>query len=249
MDNYIIPNWPAPTNIRAFSTTRLSGFGKSPYDNFNISTYVGDDLKTVIKNRQKLRHDLHLPAEPFWEEQKHTTNVIHLNHENIISAKRVFDASFTTEKNLVCVVQTADCLPILLCDTDGTIVAAIHAGWKGLLNGIIENTVKAMQTENKNLLAWLGPAIGPKAFEVGKEVYEQFIAVLPEAKNAFIPSQNNPEKFFANIYLLAKQRLNNLNITHIFGGEYCTYTNKELFYSFRRDKGVTGRMASLIWIN
>lgn len=248
MSNYLTPNWPAPKNIRAFTTTRQSGFSKSPFDNFNLSTYVGDDLNAVIKNRQKLMQDLHLPREPFWEEQKHTTNVLKLTSENLNQTARIFDASFTREKNIVCVVQTADCLPILLCDTAGTIVAAIHAGWKGLLNGIIENTINAMQTESQNLLAWLGPAIGPNAFEVGNEVRDEFSAVLPEAKNAFIPVQNSSNKFLANIYLLATQRLHNLDITQIFGGDYCTYTNKELFYSFRRDNSITGRMASLIWM-
>lgn len=249
MNNYIIPNWQIPPNIHAFTTTRIGGFSKAPYDSFNLSTYVGDDIIDVNKNRLKLIQDLNLPAEPVWEKQMHTTKVLHLDLDNRNIIEPAADASFTKLKQTVCVIQTADCLPILVCDSAGTIVAAIHAGWKGLLNGIIENTVNAMQTENQNLIAWLGPAIGPNAFEVGIEVREQFVAKLPEAKNAFIPAKTNTNKFFANIYLLATQRLNNLGITNISGGEYCTYTNKELFYSYRRDNGVTGRMASLIWMN
>lgn len=233
---YIKPSWPAPKNIKAFTTTRTSG-------NFNLRS--GNDPDSVLANRKKLYQELNLPVEPFWLKQEHTDVAIHLKKNNS-SVEPIADSSFTTTPNLVCAIMTADCIPILVCDLDGTIVAAIHAGWKGIAAGVIESTIKVMNTNTKNLLAWLGPAIGVNYFETGDDVRKIFINQDSEAKKAFT---SHNDRFLTNIYLLASQRLNNVGITAIYGGEYCTFKQKELFFSFRRDGLSSGRMASLIWLN
>ena len=226
MSNYIKPHWPAPKNIMAFTTKRIMG-------NFKLLT-----------NRKRLHQELNLPAEPFWLKQEHTNTVIHLK-PNITTIEPIADASFTTTPNLVCTVMTADCVPLLVCDQDGAIVSAIHAGWKGIAAGIIEEPVKAMNTNQTKLLAWLGPAIGANSFETGEDLREIFIKNDPESQKAFVAHN---DRFLANIYLLASQRLNSAGVTAIYGGEYCTFTQKELFFSFRRDGDKSGRMASLIWL-
>ena len=242
--NYIQPNWPAPKNIRAFTTKRTGGYSKPPYDSFNLSLNTGDELNTVLNNRKKLSQELKLPTEPFWLNQKHTDIAIQLKQNNLPKAP-VADAAFTTIPNLVCVVLTADCVPILVCDRDGTTVAAIHAGWKGIASGIIETTVKAINLNPKKLLAWLGPAIGPQSFITGDDTRKIFLAHDVTSSQAFTP---HPEGFLANIYLLASQRLNSVGVDTIYGGEYCTVTQEDLFFSFRRDGANSGRMASLIWL-
>jgi len=235
MDNYIKPNWPAPKNVKAFTTKRTGG-------NFNL--YTGDNLNDVLINRKKLYQELNLPAEPFWLKQKHTNTVIHLESNTTI-IEPIADAAFATAPNLVCAVMTADCIPVLVCDQRGTIVAAIHAGWKGIAAGIIEATIKAMNINPTKLLAWLGAAIGANSFETGEDMREIFIKNNPESQKAFVAHN---DRFLANIYLLASQCLNSAGITAIYGGEYCTFTQKELFFSFRRDGASSGRMASLIWL-
>jgi polyphenol oxidase len=232
--NHITPNWPAPKNVKAFTTTLTSG---------NLATHTGDNLENVLANRKKLSLELNLPSEPFWLKQEHTATVIHLT-PNINLSEPVADAAFTTSPNLICVVLTADCVPILLCDRDGTMVAAIHAGWRGIANGVIEATIKAMNVDPTKLLAWLGPAIGTNAFETGDDVHEIFVKHDPNANKAFVKYHDG---FLTNIYLLASQCLNNVGVTAIYGGEYCTFTQKELFFSFRRDGINSGRMANLIW--
>lgn len=244
MNNYLIPNWPAPKNVQAFTTTRTGGVSKPPYDSFNFNLRTGDNKEDVLTNRRKLRQELQLPSEPFWLKQEHTHSVIRLEKSTTIT-EQIDDATFTTTPNLVCVVLTADCLPILVCDQQGTIVAAIHAGWKGIIAGVIEETIAAMDIDPTKLLVWFGPAIGPNAFEIGEDVRQTFIKHNPEAQKAFTAHN---DRFLANIYLLASQRLNNMGITAIYGGEYCTFTQKELFFSFRRDGINSGRMASLIWL-
>lgn len=241
MKNYIIPNWSAPKNIHAYTTTRLGGISQPPYNSFNLSTNVGDDLNTVLANRRKLRQDLNLPNEPCWLNQAHTKNVVVAdNHASYPNA----DASYTTTPNIVCVELTADCLPILLCSKKGDLVAVIHAGWKGIVNGVIEATIHALPINPAELIAWLGPAIGPNSFAVGEDVREQFINFDAKAQNAFRPIANH--KWLFDIYFLGKQRLNNCGIFTIYGGEFCTYSAPEKFFSFRRS-AKTGRMASLIW--
>ncbi len=239
--NFIIPNWPAPPNVIALQTTRTGGLSQSPYDSLNFGDHVGDDNIMVVRNRQLL--NAYVPSEPVWLKQIHST--IAVNVADTLCLPEA-DAAYSTRKNAVCAVMTADCLPILLCDEAGTAVAAIHAGWRGLLDGVIESTLKALVIDPQHLLVWLGPAIGPNAFEVGLDVYEGFIEQDSRSKNAFA-AQSTPNKWLGDIYQLARLRLQNLRVSRIYGGDYCTYTEKERFFSYRRD-GNTGRMATLIWI-
>lgn len=235
----MIPDWPAPSNVHAIQTTRQGGFSDPPFCSLNLGAHVQDHPITVVKNRQLL--DQFVPSKPVWLNQVHGTNVI---DAALSSCVQDADASFTTQSNVVCVTMTADCLPVLLCDKHGTAVAAIHAGWRSLCDGVIENAVLAMGLKAEDLLAWLGPAIGPDAFEVGAEVRQAFIEKDTNARQAFQP---HADKWLANLYLLATQRLNNVGIKAIYGGGDCTYSSPERYFSFRRD-GMTGRMATMIWL-
>lgn len=242
MLEFITPNWSAPATVRAYTTTRHGGFSQIPYHGFNLAEHVGDDPDVVVKNRALLRTVLNLPSEPIWLQQVHGIHTVTARLENLNSCA---DAIFTTEINQVCVVMTADCLPVLFCDKAGTRVAAAHAGWRGLAGGVLDATVRALAVPPQEILAWLGPAIGAQAFEVGEEVRETFIAQLPQADQAF--QSTRPHRWLADLYLLARQRLQHLGIEEISGGTHCTYSDKERFYSYRRDK-ITGRMATLIWL-
>lgn len=237
----IFPDWPAPANVRALQTTRVGGVSAEPYDSLNLAGHVGDDALKVAANRQLLSP--YVPTEPLWLNQVHGIVVV---DAAIAACLPDADASFTRAPNVVCATMTADCLPVLLCDEAGTVVAAVHAGWRGLCDGVIEAAVAAMQTPPKNLMAWLGPAIGPNAFEVGTEVRDAFISHAREAEPAFRAATD--DKWLGDIYLLAKQHLHNLGAEHIYGGGLCTYTDQARFFSFRRD-GATGRMASMIWLD
>lgn len=237
--DFIIPNWPAPANVRALQTTRLGGVSHAPYDSLNFGLHVNDNPIHVAQNRQLLSE--FIPSEPVWLNQVHGIQVIDAANTGCLPDA---DASFTTQKNVVCVTMTADCLPVLLCDTTGTVVAAVHAGWRSLCDGVIEATVNKMPANPKDMMAWLGPAIGPSAFEVGAEVRAQFIAKDAQAESAFI---GHGDKFLGNLYQIARQRLNKLGVTQIDGGDMCTFSDQEHFFSFRRD-GATGRMATLIWL-
>lgn len=232
----LIPvEWPAPLNVQAFVSTRYY----QGHD-FNLATHVGDDLNHVLHNRQLLKEILLLANEPVWLEQTHGCDACEIPLQN----QKVADASYTFQKEQVCAILTADCLPILLCDSNGEKVAAIHAGWRGLANGVIENCLKKTGFLPAKTLAYLGPAISQRAFEVGEDVREAFLKHDPIAEKAFVPHN---EKWFADLYLLAMQRLNALGVSQIYGGQFCTFSQPELFYSYRRDKH-TGRMASLIWL-
>jgi YfiH family protein len=242
MNNFIIPEWPAPAKIKAYSSTRLGGFSYAPFDSFNLAAHVGDSFADVKQNRENLREVLQLPNDPFWLSQIHSTTVVQASHEQL---NLTADASYTRNINTVCAVLTADCLPLLICDKNASCVAAVHAGWKGLLGGIIEETIKVLKIPSEELLVWLGPAIGADVYEVGEEVREKFVAHDPNAQTAFQFASKN--QYLMDIYSLAKQRLAHQNITHIYGGEFCTMTQKDKFFSYRRDKE-TGRMASLIFI-
>jgi hypothetical protein len=242
-ETLITPNWSAPINVRAYSTTRLGGFSVAPYESLNLGTHVGDDATAVEKNRQALVQLTGSKMPPLWLNQVHGTQVISAqNWQTGVEA----DAIYSNQPNQVCTIMTADCLPVLLCDTQGHQVAAIHAGWRGLLNGVIENTVSQFQGARQEIMAWLGPAIGPDKFEVGPEVREAFIAHSAEADSAFKTSKSS--HYLADIYQLATQRLAVMGITDISGGNFCTATEKQRFFSYRRD-GKTGRMATLIWIS
>ena len=239
----IIPNWPAPANVKALQTTRVGGISHAPYNSLNLGSHVKDDPLHVAHNRQLLSQ--FLPSEPVWLNQVHGVNVVDAAQTDCVQDA---DASFSTRKNVVCITMTADCLPILLCDNAGTLVASIHAGWRGLCDNVIEAAIAKLPVKPANLMAWLGPAIGPNAFEVGAEVRAQFIAQDGQAQAAFNP---HGDKFLCNIYQIATQRLNNCGINQIYGGgisaDFCTHTQKEQFFSYRRD-GITGRMATLIWL-
>lgn len=238
----IIPDWLAPENVRARVTTRAGGVSRAPYDSFNLAAHVGDDPQAVAANRARLRAALLLPAEPAWLTQVHGVSVV---DATLAAGQPQADGAFTTAPGVVCAVLTADCLPVLLCDRAGTRVAALHAGWRGLAGGVIEAGIKALGVAGGELLAWLGPAIGPQAFEVGAEVRATFVAHDPAAGSAF--RSKGDGKFLADIYLLARQRLAGLGVTAVYGGGLCTVADRDRFYSYRRD-GATGRMASLVWL-
>jgi polyphenol oxidase len=243
MSHYLTPNWPAPSNVNACTTLRFDGNSQGPYASFNLGRAV-DDWEAIIKNRQQLMSELKLPREPLWLKQVHGTTAI-LADVNTPKGTEA-DASFTHIPGIVCTVLTADCLPLLFCNLAGTQVAAIHAGWRGLAAGIIEATVHKLQQPSSQWLVWLGPAIGPNVFEVGDEVRTQFTDRDPAAQVAFKTSPNG--KWLADIFLLAKQRLKKCGINQIYGGEFCTYSDPNRFYSYRRDQEKTGGMASLIWL-
>jgi YfiH family protein len=243
LDDCIVPDWAAPANVRALITTRSGGVSSGPYASMNPADHVGDEADAVMKNRALLRELL--PNEPHWLKQVHGTGV-HLAGEFLSAAPPEADACASRMPGAVCAVLTADCLPLLLCDEAGTAVGAAHAGWRGLCAGVIEHTVEAMGVPGERLLAYLGPAIGPMAFEVGEDVREAFMRVDPAAAGAFIPGAM-AGKWLADIYLLARQRLARAGVTRVFGGGACTYSDSQRFFSYRRDRA-TGRLASLIWI-
>ncbi|WP_374090366.1 peptidoglycan editing factor PgeF [Methylomicrobium lacus] len=238
-ESFLFPDWPAPNGVQAAMTLRAGGVSVGPYRSLNPALHVGDDFETVMRNRKLIRESLALPSEPVWLEQVHGNQVV---KAEAASMPPQADASYTDAPGVVCVVMTADCLPLLLCSADGRRVAAIHAGWRGLLAGVIGNTVAAMGESEP--LVWLGPAIGPDAFEVGEEVRAAFMQKSPAFGEAFRPQADG--KWLADIYRLARIDLNVLGVTKIYGGRFCTVTDVERFYSYRRDT-VTGRMATLIW--
>lgn len=236
----IFPDWPAPANVKALQTTRTGGKSVAPYASLNLGDRVGDNPLAVAANRQTLNR--FVPTEPLWLKQVHGVKVVDAATASCLPEA---DAAYARLPHAVCTVMTADCLPVLLCDEAGSVVGAAHAGWRGLLGSVIEATITAMQAPPDRLMAWLGPAIGPQAFEVGTEVCDAFVAHDAQAAQAFIPKPN--DKWLADIYLLAKQRLQKMGVNRIYGGDFCTYTDRSRFFSYRRD-GVTGRMASMIWL-
>jgi len=238
----IRPDWGAPENIVAVTTTRRGGFSQSCWGELNLASHVGDDPSSVMRNRSLLADSLQLPSAPIWLEQVHGCDVVMADERGVPPP---CDASVSQRSGVVCAVLTADCLPLLLCNREGTVVAAVHAGWRGLAAGVIEQTIAQMKCPGDQIMAWLGPAIGPDAFEVGADVRDIFLAYQAQAEWAFRDQGNG--KWLCDIYLLAKQRLTDLGVNQICGGDLCTYSDTERFYSYRRD-GATGRMASLIWI-
>ncbi len=241
--SWLRPEWPAPPRVRACTTTRLGGVSEGPYASLNLAGHVGDDGTHVLENRRRLNTALHLPGEPLWLQQVHGVAAV---DAGCGEPECEADASYTWHRDVVCAVLTADCLPVLLCDVDGGVVAAVHAGWRGLLDGVIENTVRAMDRPGSRVLAWLGPAIGPEVFEVGDEVRAAFVARAPRAAAAFQPTSAG--RWLADIYQLACQRLGEVGVDAVYGGHWCTVSDPARFYSYRRDR-VTGRMASLIWLD
>lgn len=239
-----------PAEVRAYTTTRIGGCSLAPFDCFNLGKHVGEDVQRVSLNRQKLIQDLDLKQAPFWLEQTHSTKVVNLDllddqyFDNKLSPVLLADASFSAQLGRVSVVMTADCLPILFANKSGTWVAAVHAGWRGLANGIVQNTIAAYPGDASDLVAWLGPAISQTHFEVGEEVKSVFKQKDSSYASAF--KANGLAKYHCDLYVIARILLNGYGI-ELFGGELCSYSRSSQFYSYRRD-GKTGRMASLIWI-
>lgn len=236
---WIVPDWPAPLHVGALVTTRNGGVSQGPYASWNLATHVGDAEFAVEKNRALL-HEI-VPATPLWLNQVHGTVVVDVAG---LASTPDADASFTRQTDSACVVMTADCLPVLFCDRDGSVVAAAHAGWHGLAGGVLEATIAAMACDPQHLLAWLGPAIGPASFEVSDDVYTLFTGLQSAAADAF---ERRGNKWLADIYELARLRLAAAGVTAVYGGGYCTYRDSARFFSYRRD-GVTGRMAAVIWL-
>jgi polyphenol oxidase len=239
--DWISPDWPAAPRVKAFVTTRAGGVSRGPFAGLNLGDHVGDEPGDVASNRALL--NVRLPSKPVWLRQLHGTDVVVADAiESGINA----DASFTSKAGSICAILTADCLPVLICDRNGSMVGAAHAGWRGLSQSVIEKTIAAMRVPPPELLVYLGPAIGPMHYEVGDDVRNIFINDDENAVTAFLPTAN--EKWLANLYELAQLRLRRIGVEEIYGGDLCTFEDSERFFSYRRD-GQTGRMASLIWLD
>jgi polyphenol oxidase len=235
-------DWPLPAGARAAFTTRVGGVSAAPWDSFNVATHVGDAHGDVADNRARLKTQLALPAEPAWLSQVHGTVVADLDSQprGVVTA----DAAVSRQPGRVCVVMVADCLPVLFCSRDGQRIGAAHAGWRGLVAGVLEQTVKALDVPGEELTAWLGPAISQAHFEVGDEVRETFLTADRAANTRF--KMNARGRWQADLPGLARLRLASMGVTNVHGGSVCTYADRERFYSHRRD-GKGGRMAALIW--
>lgn len=243
------PDWPAPANVCAWSTSRAQGVSEMPYDGLNLALHVGDRVEAVQQNRQRLAQVLALPGSPLWLNQVHGQQVVNAAewaHTGEPGSQPEADAAYSLQPGVVCTVMTADCLPLLICNRRGDRVAAVHAGWRGLAAGVIESTLRVLEQPAAELLVWLGPAIGSGAFEVGEDVRQAFVAEDVAAASAF--QQNRPGHYLADIYALARRRLQSSGVQAIYGGGYCTFDDADHFYSYRRD-GTTGRQASLIWFD
>lgn len=238
---WITPDWPAPANVRATVSTRAGGVSQAPFDTCNLGDHVGDDPAAVAENRQRLvvAHG----CQPAWLSQVHGIEVVEADPSRVMTA----DASWSATPGIASAVLTADCLPALFCDRAGTRVAAAHAGWRGLVGGVLEATLNALAVPPEDVLVWLGPAIGPQAFEVGAEVRDAFLAEHAETDAAFVPSRNEG-RFMADIYQLARIRLAVRGVHAVYGGGLCTFSDTERFYSYRRNSR-TGRLASLVWLD
>lgn len=241
---FLYPDWPVASNVRAVVTTRVGGESHGKYTSLNLGAHVGDSPAAVVSNRARVREALKLPAEPCWLQQVHGIEVV--DAAAITPGTAVADGAYTDRKNVVCAILTADCLPIFLCDRAGTEVALLHAGWRGLAAGIIDAGLRRLRASPHELLVWLGPAIGASAYEVGEDVRRAFIDSDAAATEEFSAGRVTG-KWHMDIYRLAGRQLRNRGVREIYGGAHCTATQAPLFFSHRRD-GTTGRMASLIWL-
>ena len=241
--HYLIPDWPAPENIRACVTRRAGGVSKGIYASFNLGLRSGDVSEAVQENRRIIRSDWQLEKEPQWLHQVHGIEVVTAQPDAV---EREGDAVWTDQPGLPCAVLTADCLPVVFCNKSGTKVAAAHAGWKGLQAGVLEQTVAALSEPAEELIAWMGPAISQKCFEVGPEVREAFIASTPDAEQAFTAGEG--DRWFGDLYSLARLRLQAIGLTAVYGGDLCTYSDADSWHSYRRDGVESGRLATLIWM-
>jgi YfiH family protein len=237
----LVPEWNVPRAVRALITTRQGGVSAAPFDSLNLGAFCGDDMQAVRENRARLRQVL--PSEPRWLRQVHGTGVVAA--EESADTPPEADASYACHPDVVCAVLAADCLPVLLCNEGGSMVAAAHAGWRGLCAGVIEATVAQFSDPRTRLLAYLGPAISAQAYAVGEDVYAAFTSRYPADASAFRPAEGG--KYWCDLYQLASARLRRAGISSIAGAGFCTYTDRSRFYSYRRD-GRTGRFAALIWL-
>lgn len=249
-DSWITPSWPAPQSIGAVATTRAGGVSTGSFASNNLALHVGDNSQTVEKNRSALAQHCGWQKTPQWLEQIHGVKVLKAQDDGMV---RTADGSFSRDKSQPCVVLTADCLPVLLCCTAGNEVAAVHAGWRSLARGIIPRAVSKFSAPPADVMAWLGPAIGPEHFEVGVDVLEAFFKhAQSDAHTDAIAEAMRPGSkamhFYADLYALARASLHACGVTQIYGGDFCTYRDREQFYSYRRDGKNTGRMATAIWI-
>jgi hypothetical protein len=242
---FLLPDWPAPPGVRAAFSLRDGGVSAGPWASLNLGNHVGDDPAAVRENRRRLREALALPGEPRWLEQVHGVAV---SRDVAATVPPVADAFVTERVGVVATVMVADCIPVLFCDRGGGVVAAAHAGWRGLLAGVLENTVQAMGVDPDRLLAWLGPAIGPARFEVGPEVREAFLQSTPgeDAAARFVPSPAG--RWLCDLPGLARDRLSRLGVGAVSGGQHCTASDAGRFFSHRRDAPRTGRMAAVVWL-
>ena len=237
--NLLVPNWPAPAHIKAFCSTRRGGYSSEPYQSFNVASHVGDDIDDVMLNRQLLQKSSSHPS-ILWLQQVHSTILVPFNDD---SQQMDADGSFTTQSQQTCAVMTADCLPVLLTDKKGTWVAAVHAGWRGLVDGILLNAVRQYQGDS-SLIAWIGPAISQQYFEVGKDVYSAFCDLSDYNQDYFKPKSE--DKWLCDLPAIAEKQLSECQVD-VFQSNLCTYADEEHYFSYRRD-GITGRIVSLIWI-
>lgn len=246
----IAPSWPAPANVRSIISTRNGGCSKGPYAGANLGDQVGDDPAAVASNRDLLRQQTGVEHWP-WLRQEHGVELVNFSHSDF-SVGACADAVYSRQIGLACAVLTADCLPLLICDAEGTQVAAVHAGWRGLAAGVINKAIASFVAAPADLLVYLGPAIGPQHFEVGEDVYRACEALFTpmgggtEWREHFAPAAR-PQHYFADLYGLARSILTRLGVHRVYGGNFCTYAEHERFYSYRRDR-VTGRMVSAIWL-
>lgn len=241
------PDWSAAGKVQVLCTTRQGGVSQPPWNTLNLGSHVGDSPDDVRVNRQRLAEFSGLDDSRIaWLNQVHGTNVVEITADNVATVPEA-DASFTRETGIACAILTADCLPVVLCDRKGTVVGAAHAGWRSLCGGVLENLIGAMAVPGDELMAWLGPAIGPKQFEVGPEVREAFLSHDADAAQAFSEEGARPGHYLADIYQLARQRLASAGVRSVSGGSLCTVRDRDWFFSYRRD-GRTGRMATLIWM-
>ncbi len=238
---FLVPDWPAPHGVHALMTTRRGGVSAGAYTSLNLATHVGDEAQAVTANRHRLRHALGLPSEPAWLEQVHGIGVTVLPRKGAGAA----DAAVSFARGQVCAVLVADCLPVILAGRAGDRVGIAHAGWRGLAAGVVEATVQALGSEPGSLIAWLGPSIGPDAFEVGQEVRDAFVGRDPGAADAFRPGRE--DRCLADLPALARRRLAAAGVAEVYGGGLCTHDDPARFFSYRRD-GATGRMAALAWL-
>lgn len=241
--HWIPANWPAPENVHAGTTTRIGGYSHGNYATMNLANHVGDNADLVFQNRLFLREVLSLPGEPHWLEQMHSNKIVDISAGKTC---RPADGAYSNQEDRVCGVLTADCLPLLLCNKDGTEIAAIHIGWRGFSQNIIKSALEVFSAKPRDLMAWIGPCISTRHYEVGEEVRTACLKITAKPGDAFSPGR--PGHWFADIQKLVRHQLSEVGVKMIYGGEYCTYTDFRHFYSYRRD-GITGRIASLIWMH